>query len=258
MILNKKAFSLDGNQLKTLAVVFMIFDHIYSYLLLDILPNWCSLIARFVAPLFVFMLVEGFFHTHSRKDYLFRILEAATITWVGEIAINLAFHRVDPLTHKMTIYSLLQGNNILVTLAIFLGIMWSLELFRENKKRWYYLLLAIFLCLLSLPFEGGLYLLPVLLLFYFAYHKPTIESIGIFIWCSLLFVKAVHTAQVTNISLYSSLTFDNEWMMISVIPFIWLYNGQRGKKSWLSKYFFYIIYPAHLWLLMIIKYLFLG
>lgn len=171
MILNKKAFSLDGNQLKTLAVVFMIFDHIYSYLLLDILPNWCSLIARFVAPLFVFMLVEGFFHTHSRKDYLFRILEAATITWVGEIAINLAFHRVDPLTHKMTIYSLLQGNNI---------------------------------------------------------------------------------------SLYSSLTFDNEWMMISVIPFIWLYNGQRGKKSWLSKYFFYIIYPAHLWLLMIIKYLFLG
>ena len=57
MILNKKAFSLDGNQLKTLAVVFMIFDHIYSYLLLDILPNWCSLIARFVAPLFVFMLI---------------------------------------------------------------------------------------------------------------------------------------------------------------------------------------------------------
>ncbi|WP_369441013.1 MULTISPECIES: hypothetical protein [Lactobacillus] len=35
----------------------MIFDHIYSYLLLDILPNWCSLIARFVAPLFVFMLI---------------------------------------------------------------------------------------------------------------------------------------------------------------------------------------------------------
>ena len=39
MILNKKAFSLDGNQLKTLAVVFMIFDHIYSYLLLKIDAN---------------------------------------------------------------------------------------------------------------------------------------------------------------------------------------------------------------------------
>lgn len=36
---------------------------------------------------------------------------------------------------------------------------------------------------LSLLFEGGLYLLPVLLIFYFAYHKPVIESVGIFIWC---------------------------------------------------------------------------
>lgn len=252
--MNKKTFSLDGNQLKTIAVIFMIFDHIYTYTLLDVLPQWCSLIARFVAPLFVFMLVEGFFHTHSRKDYLFRLLGAAAITWAGEIIINLLFHNVDPLTHKMTIYSLLEGNNILITLSIYLGIMWCLELFRENKKRWYYLLLAIFLGILSLLFEGGLYLLPVLLIFYFAYHKPTIESVGIFIWCLLLLFKAIHTAQTTGISLYSSLTFDSEWMMITVIPFILLYNGRRGKKTWLSKYFFYAIYPAHLWLLMILKY----
>lgn len=33
------------------------------------------------------------------------------------------------------IYSILEGNNILVTLTIFLGLIWSLELFRENKKR---------------------------------------------------------------------------------------------------------------------------
>lgn len=35
----------------------------------------------------------------------------------------------------------------------------------------------------------------------------------------------------TKTGLYSALTFDSEWMMISVLPFIWLYNGQRGKKS---------------------------
>lgn len=76
-------FSLDGNQLKLIAVIFMIFDHIYSYLLIDILPSWCSLIARFVAPLFVFMLVEGFYHISSRKHYLLRLTEAAAITWLG-------------------------------------------------------------------------------------------------------------------------------------------------------------------------------
>ena len=130
-----RGFSLDGNQLKLIAVVFMIFDHVYTYLLLDVLPAWCSLIARSVAPLFVYMLVEGCFHTSSRKRYLLRIIEAAMITWAGEIIINLMFHNVDPLTHKMTIYSIIEGNNILVILAIYLGIMWTLELFRENKRR---------------------------------------------------------------------------------------------------------------------------
>ncbi|PEG87707.1 MULTISPECIES: TraX family protein [unclassified Lactobacillus] len=110
----------------------------------------------------------------------------------------------------------------------------------------------------SLPFEGGLYLLPVLLIFYFAYHKLTVESIGIFIWCFLILIKAIHNAQVANISLYSSLTFDSEWMMIAVIPFILLYNGKRGKKSLLTKFFFYIVYPAHLWILMMLKYCLLG
>ncbi|AEG40265.1 hypothetical protein [Lactobacillus kefiranofaciens] len=38
-------FSLDGNQLKLIAVFFMIFDHIYTYTLIDVLPQWCSLIA---------------------------------------------------------------------------------------------------------------------------------------------------------------------------------------------------------------------
>ena len=68
----------------------------------------------------------------------------------------------------------------------------------------------------------------------------------------LLFIKAVMTGIQTKTGLYSTLTFDSEWMMISVLPFIWLYNGQRG-----TKYFFYIIYPAHLWILMILRYLFI-
>ena len=135
--------------------------------------------------------------------------------------------------------------------------MWLLELFRENKHKIYYLILAIVLLAASLIFEGGVYLWPVLLIFYFGYHKPTAQSIGIFVWCLLLFIKAVMTGIQTKTGLYSALTFDSEWMMISVLPFIWLYNGQRGKKSWITKYFFYIIYPAHLWILMLLRYLFI-
>lgn len=135
--------------------------------------------------------------------------------------------------------------------------MWLLDLFRENKHKIYYLILAIVLLAAGLIFEGGVYLWPILLIFYFGYHKLTAQSIGIFVWCLLLFIKAVMTGIQTKTGLYSELTFDSEWMMISVLPFIWLYNGQRGKKSWITKYFFYIIYPAHLWILMILRYLFI-
>ena len=135
--------------------------------------------------------------------------------------------------------------------------MWLLDLFRENKHKIYYLILAIVLLAAGLIFEGGVYLWPILLIFYFGYHKPTAQSIGIFVWCLLLFIKAVITGIQTKTGLYSALTFDSEWMMISVLSFIWLYNGQRGKKSWITKYFFYIIYPAHLWILMILRYLFI-
>ncbi len=65
--MRKQNFSLDGNQLKLIAVFFMIFDHIYSYLFLGVWPAWFSLIARFVKPLFVYMLVEGFSHIKSKE-----------------------------------------------------------------------------------------------------------------------------------------------------------------------------------------------
>lgn len=65
--MRKQNFSLDGNQLKLIAVFFMIFDHIYSYLFLGVCPAWFSLIARFVTPLFVYMLVEGFSHIKSKE-----------------------------------------------------------------------------------------------------------------------------------------------------------------------------------------------
>ncbi|MGI1808902.1 TraX family protein [Pediococcus pentosaceus] len=37
-------------------------------------------------------------------------------------------------------------------------------------------------------------------------------------------------------------------MIFSIIP-IYLYNGQKGRSM---KYFFYIFYPAHIWVLYII------
>ena len=51
--------------------------------------------------------------------------------------------------------------------------------------------------------------------------------------------------------------FDNEWAMLLVIPFILLYNGKRGiNNASFSKYMFYVVYPVHLWILMILNFVF--
>ena len=56
-------FKLNRNQLKALATIFMVFDNIY--LRFAGLPSIIHLLTRFVAPLFAWLMVEGFFHTFT-------------------------------------------------------------------------------------------------------------------------------------------------------------------------------------------------
>ena len=65
---------LDSTQLKTIALVLMVLDHIhYFFEFTGAIPEAFSMAARISAPLFLFCTVEGFAHTHDRKRYFFRI-----------------------------------------------------------------------------------------------------------------------------------------------------------------------------------------
>ena len=46
---------------------------------------------------------------------------------------------------------------------------------------------------------------------------------------------------------------NSDWMTFLVIPFMFLYNGEEGRKSSFNKWFFYAFYPIHLWVLMILS-----
>lgn len=70
--------TMSSNQLKFIAVLAMVFDH----LLWVIKPGYDNgvfilllhLIGRIVAPIFCFFIAKGAYHTHNRKKYLARLL----------------------------------------------------------------------------------------------------------------------------------------------------------------------------------------
>ena len=75
-----KRFSLSGFQLKYIALITMVFDHIqYFFEYTGKIPIWFTMIGRLAAPLFLFAVIEGFVHTHNRKKYFLRIYALAIL-----------------------------------------------------------------------------------------------------------------------------------------------------------------------------------
>ena len=256
---------LDSYKLKLIALIFMLSDHVYSYLNAPIhagqngalWPQWIPVITRFVSPLFLYLMIEGFYHTRSRRKYLIRLFAAAVIMWCGNIAINLAFHNVNPSTGKYTFFSLIEGHNIFLTLAVMFVIVWCLDNIKQKKRIVVSIMIAIFSAVISLVLEGGFYLLPIAFFVWLFYGRKSLQCVGIGVFCLALLIKALisYYSGDAGTSLYCDLCFDNEWAMFLVIPFILLYNGKRGKNTTFTKYMFYVVYPVHLWILMIIRFL---
>ena len=73
-------------QIKLLAIIFMIFDHVGLFLFQDVYAF--RLIGRLSFPLFAWMLANGFVHTRNQKAYLKRLLLFAV---VSQLPYSLAF-----------------------------------------------------------------------------------------------------------------------------------------------------------------------
>ena len=72
--LTKNRRGLTSTDLKTIALVLMVLDHLhYFFEFTGMVPVWFSMLGRLSAPLFLFCTAEGFAHTHDRRAYVFRI-----------------------------------------------------------------------------------------------------------------------------------------------------------------------------------------
>jgi hypothetical protein len=232
--------------LKLIALVTMTIDHTAAALVCGAwyLPMRC--IGRIAFPIYCFLLVEGFFHTENRKKYLLRIF---LLFLVSEPFYDLTLNNALPYWWNQ---------NILLTLTIGLGTIWLVdamdgflskvggELTGRGRSTilWALKLLVCFLglCLSEVTMAdygcGGILLI---LSFYFFRQKPVRLSIAVLI--SLVFF-------IGFIEIYA---------MIAMIPIL-LYNGQRGTLlgGRAMQYAFYLYYPLHIAVLMLIKFALYG
>jgi len=75
--------SLNSNKLKIIAVLTMILDHIgyyFSFILIGNVYLAFRILGRISMPIFVFLIIQGYFHTKNLKKYIFRIFTSAIIT----------------------------------------------------------------------------------------------------------------------------------------------------------------------------------
>ncbi len=71
-------FDISVVMLHIIAMTFMLMDHLWATLLPA--QDWLTCVGRLAFPIFAFMAVEGYFHTHSFKKYILRLLLFAVLS----------------------------------------------------------------------------------------------------------------------------------------------------------------------------------
>ena len=264
-----KRLSLSGFQLKYIALITMVFDHIqYFFEYTGKIPIWFTMIGRLAAPLFLFSVIEGFIHTRNRKKYFLKIYVLAILMGLIQFGFYNFLH---PLVRPDGFFP---KNMMLSSFAILLVALQGIAWIQEKKYLkgiptllfplmlpWLMLLLylsgqdkptfTLFINLLNytvLPThtsisDGGTWLLLTGIAMYLC-HKNLKKEVLAFVSVSLVWVLM---AIVLSRPSFHDLMFKYiEWMEIFAAPLMLCYNGQRGKGS---KYLFYVFYPTHIYLL---------
>ncbi len=267
---------LDGTQLKTIALVLMVLDHIHEFFeFTGYIPEAFSMVARLSAPLFLFCTVEGFAHTHDRKRYVFRIWAIGTamaaleffMIYAGAFRRGDGFYPQNAIFQDLFVLCLLwQGMDWLRQRKFVKGIAtmgavagWPfvvvvlLSIFPQVQDMPIASAVVAFLITSPLPLwtaitDGGWgFLVGGVILYALRNHRKlqvTAWALNSLLW-DLALVAAMMGRQPGFVWVQMFTTY-YEWFGVGAVVLMLLYNGRRGSGH---KQLFYWFYPAHIYLL---------
>ena len=212
MNVSERISCLSGFQLKCIAILSMALDHTGAVLFPQ--EIWLRCAGRLAFPIFCFLIVEGFVHTHDVYRYMARM---GVFALISEIPYDLAFRGV---------CLEFAYQNVFFTLLIGIAMMKLLSVTRLWPEKAAILILAMWLAVVlrtDYNFRG---ILLIFMLYVFREQKFLAAAAG-GLW------NFLYTGTVQRYGVFSA------------VPML-LYNGKPGRRM---KYFFYIFYPAHLLIL---------
>lgn len=272
---NARQKGLTTSALKWLALGLMVLDHIhYFFGFTGWVPEVFSMLGRLSANLFLFCVVEGFAHTHDRKKYFLRIWAIAA----GMGAVMTAFMFVPALQRPDGFYPM---NAVLLNFVVLLPMLQGVDWLKQ--KRWgrglaalllplgWPLLVTLAAGMLPLPAgvrmgitlmgftvlpmwslisDGGLFFILTGLLLYLFRGRRWLQA-GVYVAFGMLvwFVRIWAQVSALGEPLSSMFTTYYEWFNVFSVLFMLCYNGQKGKGGKWTKNFFYVFYPAHVYIL---------
>lgn len=245
-----KSKILNSNQLKLIAIIAMTVDHI-AWAMFDgypsaLLPLVMHIIGRLTCPIMCYFIAEGYYYTRNINKYTFRLFAFAFVSHFAYIFASNDF--VDFKSFIPFYYG-----NFLNQTSVMWSLAWGLVMLRiadsKRIKSIYKVLLVILICIITLPSDWS------------CIAALCIMAIG----TNRGDFRKQMSWMIFYVALYSLVYFfaiDKTYGILQMgvvlsIPVIAMYNGKRGKNPKINKFmkwFFYIFYPAHLFVIGLINY----
>ena len=241
--------TLNSNTIKVIAIIAMTVDHL-AWLLFsgyprDAIPIIMHLIGRITCPIMCFCIAEGFHNSKNLNKYTGRLFLFAIISHFAYIFASEAF--IDWKSFIPFYYGeFLNQTSVMWPLA------WGLVMLRishsQKIKNWLKTILILLIC--AITFSSDWSCIASLCVLAFGSNRGNLKKQSF--W--LVFYVALY-------ALVYCLALDWVYGLIQMavvlaIPFLWLYNGERGKNprvNKIMKWFFYIYYPLHLLIIGLVR-----
>ena len=227
-----RQFSLNGSQLKIIALIAMTMDHIAWAIWPGYPRQWYILaihgLGRLAAPVFWYFIVEGYFHTRNFRRYASRLFVCAL---VGHFAYNFAFG-IPFLPFQTSVF-----NQTSVLWSLFWGLMGLWVCRNDALRQWQKVLLVMAIAAVSFCADWSS--VAVMAILEIGEHRGSFrrQMVGMMAW--ILVYAVIYSVFLDAV--YGAL----QVLAVFAVPLLRRYNGQRGSLRG-TKWLFYWYYPLHL------------